>query len=76
MITEQVQAARRRAFADSKNRASPADRIAQIIAVARSWDDAPGDRQDLPPPRGGWARCFEAAASRGFHPRSVVDLED
>ena len=75
MITKQASRALRTALA-RQDREPPPDRLARIIAAARSWDDAAGDRRDLPPPRGGWARCFESAAARGFLPTPLPDLAD
>ena len=75
MVTNQTPVALRTSLA-SQDPAPPSDRLARIIAAARSWDDAAGDRRDLPPPRGGWARCFEAAAARGFLPTPVLALAD
>lgn len=65
MVTEQVQNARRQALPRSLADPSQPDRHAQVIAIARAWDVAPGDRRDLPPPWGGGARCFAVTAARG-----------
>ena len=76
MVAQEVQATHRRSLAGSTADPSRPDLLALVIAAARSWDDAPGDRRALPPPRGGWARCFEAAAARGYLPRSAFDTSD
>jgi hypothetical protein len=76
MITEQVRVPGWRGKAQPRANSSSPRRLAEVIAIARAWDNAPGDRLDLAPPRGGWVRCFECAAARGFEPREPLSLSE
>lgn len=77
MVVAEAQAKRRYGPADARRVVSRSDKVTRILAIARAWDRDYAARVSpgrLPPPRDGWARCFEAASERGFAPRTAVRL--